>query len=70
MIKTALKEACQFYIELVKLGAAMQYFDVGGGLGVDYDGEYTPSLSMCVRMCLRSECVTEHKIESYLPNEV
>ncbi len=37
-IKEALREACQVYVELVKLGAPMGYLDVGGGLAVDYDG--------------------------------
>ncbi|MEQ1503175.1 MAG: biosynthetic arginine decarboxylase [Myxococcota bacterium] len=38
---TALREAIRIYIELVKLGANMRYMDVGGGLGVDYDGSRT-----------------------------
>jgi len=37
-IKAAIKEGGQFYTELVKMGAPMKYIDVGGGLGVDYDG--------------------------------
>lgn len=37
-IKDAIREASQIYVELAKLGANMQYLDVGGGLGVDYDG--------------------------------
>ncbi len=37
-IKVALKEAGQFYVELHRLGAAIQIVDSGGGLGVDYDG--------------------------------
>ncbi len=37
-IKEALREACQVYVELVKMGASMGYLDVGGGLAVDYDG--------------------------------
>ncbi|MDJ0706994.1 MAG: biosynthetic arginine decarboxylase [Leptolyngbyaceae cyanobacterium MO_188.B28] len=41
VIKDALREACQIYVELAKLGANMQYLDVGGGLGVDYDGSKT-----------------------------
>ena len=41
VIKDALREAGQIYVELVKLGANMQYFDCGGGLGVDYDGSQT-----------------------------
>ncbi|MGB8701357.1 MAG: biosynthetic arginine decarboxylase [Thermosynechococcaceae cyanobacterium] len=41
VIKEALKEASQIYVELAKLGAPMQYLDVGGGLAVDYDGSKT-----------------------------
>ena len=36
--KDALKEGARVYVELSKLGAPLGYFDVGGGLGVDYDG--------------------------------
>ncbi len=39
----AVREASQIYIELVKLGAPMGYLDVGGGLGVDYDGSQSTS---------------------------
>jgi arginine decarboxylase len=44
-IKTALREAGRYYAELHKLGAAIQVADVGGGLGVDYEG--TRSTSDC-----------------------
>lgn len=37
-IKTALREASQFYVQLHKLGFGVEFVDVGGGLGVDYDG--------------------------------
>ncbi|SFD82795.1 biosynthetic arginine decarboxylase [Thermophagus xiamenensis] len=37
-IKSALKEASQFYVELRKLGFGVEFVDIGGGLGVDYDG--------------------------------
>ncbi|MBY0553141.1 biosynthetic arginine decarboxylase [bacterium] len=37
-IKSSLKEAARFYTELHSLGAKLKYIDVGGGLGVDYDG--------------------------------
>jgi arginine decarboxylase len=40
-IKNALREAGRFYVELSKAGAALRYLDVGGGLGVDYDGSQT-----------------------------
>ncbi|WP_204151285.1 biosynthetic arginine decarboxylase [Leptolyngbya sp. CCY15150] len=41
VIKEAIREASQIYVELAKLGADMKYLDVGGGLGVDYDGSKT-----------------------------
>ena len=37
-IKTALREAAQFYVQLHSLGFAVEFVDIGGGLGVDYDG--------------------------------
>lgn len=37
-IKSSLKEAARFYTELYKMGAGLKYIDVGGGLGIDYDG--------------------------------
>ncbi|MDB9510576.1 biosynthetic arginine decarboxylase [Kamptonema animale CS-326] len=41
IIKEAIREASHIYVELAKLGANMKYLDVGGGLGVDYDGSKT-----------------------------
>jgi len=40
-VKTALNEAARIYAELARAGAGMEYLDVGGGLGVDYDGSQT-----------------------------
>ena len=40
-IKKAVVEATRFYCELAKMGFPMRYLDVGGGLGVDYDGSRT-----------------------------
>ena len=37
-IKTALREAAQFYVQLHALGFKIEFVDIGGGLGVDYDG--------------------------------
>ena len=40
-VKGALIEASRIYVDLAKRGAALEYLDVGGGLGVDYDGSRT-----------------------------
>jgi arginine decarboxylase len=41
-IKNALREGGRLFVELHKMGAtSMRYFDIGGGLGVDYDGSQT-----------------------------
>ncbi len=40
-IKNAMREAGRFFVELSKMGAPLRYLDVGGGLGVDYDGSQT-----------------------------
>lgn len=37
-IKNALREAMQFYVQLSKMGFNIDFVDIGGGLGVDYDG--------------------------------
>lgn len=47
-VKDALREAAWLYVNLAKMGAPMGYLDVGGGLGVDYDGsrtDFTSSLN-------------------------
>lgn len=40
-LSKAVQEATHIYAELRSLGAPMRYLDVGGGLGVDYDGSRT-----------------------------
>ena len=40
-IKAAVIEAARVYVELKRSGAGLNYMDVGGGLGIDYDGSQT-----------------------------
>src|SRR5258707_555734 len=40
-VQDASNELAQVYAELKLMGAGLQYIDVGGGLGVDYDGSGT-----------------------------
>ncbi len=42
-VKTAVREAARIYAKVRKLGADVSYLDVGGGLGIDYDGSKTSS---------------------------
>ncbi|MBE0435290.1 MAG: biosynthetic arginine decarboxylase [Methylomicrobium sp.] len=58
-IKTALKEAGQFYAAFHQLGAIIDTVDAGGGLGVDYDGSRS-----------RRDCSINYSIEEYAQNIV
>ncbi len=40
-IKGAVNEAVRVYVDLARDGAGLKYLDVGGGLGIDYDGSQT-----------------------------
>src|SRR5262249_18985982 len=40
-VKNALTEVARVYVELHRVGAGVRYLDVGGGLGIDYDGSQT-----------------------------
>ena len=44
-LKAAILEAARIYVDLFRRGAGLQYLDVGGGLGVDYDGSQTDTAS-------------------------
>ena len=56
-VKTALREAGRYYAELRRLGAPITYADVGGGLGVDYDGTHSSG-----------ECSINYTIDEYAHN--
>jgi len=59
-IQNALKEAAQFYIQLHKMGFAVDFVDCGGGLGVDYDGTRSPSSESSVNYSIQeyvNDCV-------------
>ncbi len=45
-IKTALREVSQFYVQLRKMGFNIEFVDIGGGLGVDYDGSRSSASSI------------------------
>jgi arginine decarboxylase len=45
-IKSSLKEGARVFAELYAMGARPRYVDVGGGLGVDYDGSRTSDTSV------------------------
>jgi arginine decarboxylase len=51
-VKDAINELAHVYAELKLLGAGLEYIDVGGGLGVDYDGSgtnYASSMNYTLR---------------------
>ena len=53
-VKTALREAGRYYLELRNLGVPISYADVGGGLGVDYEGTHSSA-----------ECSINYSIHEY-----
>ncbi len=40
-VKNALNEAARVFVELSRIAPNLRYLDVGGGLGIDYDGSQT-----------------------------
>jgi arginine decarboxylase len=52
-IKTALREAAQFYVQLHNMGFDIEFVDIGGGLGVDYDGTRSSSSESSVNYSLQ-----------------
>ena len=52
-VKTAIREAAQFYVQLWKLGFQVEFVDAGGGLGVDYDGTRSSSSESSVNYSIQ-----------------
>ncbi|MCO5581086.1 hypothetical protein L7F22_034962 [Adiantum nelumboides] len=48
ILNDGVSEAAHIYCELVLMGAKMQYLDIGGGLGIDYDGSGSAHSEMSV----------------------
>nr|WP_321374839.1 biosynthetic arginine decarboxylase [uncultured Bacteroides sp.] len=59
-IKTALREASQFYVQLHSLGYNVEFVDIGGGLGVDYDGTRSSN----------SESSVNYSIQEYVNDSI
>ena len=59
-IKNALKEASQFYVQLQNMGFHVEFVDIGGGFGVDYDGTRSSS----------SESSMNYSIQEYVNDSV
>ncbi len=59
-IKNALREASQFFVQLSKLGFNIEFIDIGGGLGVDYDGTRSSA----------SESSMNYSIQEYVNDSV
>ncbi|MGF2688103.1 biosynthetic arginine decarboxylase [Marinobacter sp. DUT-3] len=58
-IQTGLRESARFYSELRKMGAPVGTVDIGGGLGVDYEGTRS-----------RSSCSMNYSVHEYAYNVV
>ncbi len=59
-IKLAMREASQFYVQLHMKGFNVQFVDIGGGLGVDYDGTRSSS----------SESSVNYSIQEYVNDAI
>ncbi|HUQ68971.1 MAG TPA: biosynthetic arginine decarboxylase [Planctomycetaceae bacterium] len=78
-VKNAMKEAARVYAKLRQIGANIEYLDIGGGLGVDYDGSKTRTESSMnytvqefandVVYVIRSVCDEEHVPHPHLVTE-
>lgn len=52
LLSDGVAEAAQIYCELVRLGAPMRVIDIGGGLGIDYDGSKSGGSDMSIAYTL------------------
>ncbi|KAF6136082.1 hypothetical protein GIB67_000486 [Kingdonia uniflora] len=59
-------EATQVYCELVRLGTGMRVIDVGGGLGIDYDGSRSLDLDNSISSGLEEYAVAVVQAVSYV----
>ena len=59
-IKNALRDASQFYVQLHNMGFNIDFVDIGGGLGVDYDGTRSSS----------SESSMNYSIQEYVNDSI
>ncbi|MDL2255336.1 biosynthetic arginine decarboxylase [Parabacteroides sp. OttesenSCG-928-K15] len=59
-IKNALREASQFYVQLRTMGFNIEFVDIGGGLGVDYDGSHSSN----------SESSINYTIQEYVNDSI
>ncbi|KAL0356649.1 UNVERIFIED_CONTAM: Arginine decarboxylase [Sesamum calycinum] len=53
LLADGVSEAAQIYCELVRLGACMRVIDIGGGLGIDYDGSKSQDSDISVAYSLQ-----------------
>ena len=51
-IKEAVQEAARYFVEARRLGAPIDFLDVGGGLGVNYDGSISGNITSVDYLCL------------------
>ena len=58
-IARGMREAVRYFVELSQLGLPIRYMDVGGGLGVDYEGTRS-----------RSECSINYGLDQYASSVV
>lgn len=78
-VARGMREAARFYVELRRLGAPVDVLDVGGGLGVDYEGTRSRSFcsmnyslreyARCIVRCLQEVCAEAGEPEPNLISE-